>query len=188
LKKQFLSQAERIEIHNEDANVFIKEWCVSTNWAKWRAVVLLDPFAMNVAWKTIESLAATQGVDLWWLFPCGAFNRLLTRRKKPPEKWSEALTRICGTTEWEKRFYKEIDAPGLFESIHSAEKTADFESINQFLHERLASVFAGVVDRPLFLVNSTNSPIFMLFFAASNPKGAIPAVNIANWVIKHSGN
>jgi hypothetical protein len=56
---------------------------------------------------------------MWWLFPCGAFNRLLTRNKKPPPKWAEALTRICGTTEWEERFYKANAQPGLFGSIHS---------------------------------------------------------------------
>ena len=191
LKTQFPRQAERIEIHNEDANIFLEKWCASTDWTKWRAVVLLDPFDMNVVWKTVEGLAATHGVDMWWLFPCGAFNRLLTKHKKPPQKWSEALTRICGTNEWEERFYKKSEEQGLFDVIHSEEKTAGFENINNFLHERLASLFARVVDRPLFLVNSNNSPIFMLFFAASNPKGAIPAVNIAKlgdteqWQLKH---
>lgn len=188
LKQQFPQKAERIDIHNEDANIFLEKWCATTDWTRWRAVVLLDPFAMNVAWKTVESLADTRGVDMWWLFPCGAFNRLLTRHKKPPTRWAEALTRICGTAEWEERFYKTSAEPGLFGSIHSQDKTAGFENINQFLLDRLASIFAGVVERPLFLVNSNNSPIFMLFFAASNPKGAPTAVKIANSVIKHSGN
>jgi three-Cys-motif partner protein len=149
--------------------------------------VLLDPFAMDVSWKTVEALARTQGIDMWWLFPCGAFNRLLTKDKKPPPKWSDALTRICGTTEWEERFYKTSEKQSLFGPIPSEDKIAGFENINRFLRERLATIFAGVVDRSLFLVNSNNSPIFMLFFAASNPKGAAAAVKIANWVIKNSG-
>jgi len=188
LKQKFPQKEQRIDVHNEDANTFLMKWCTATDWTKWRAVVLLDPFAMNVAWKTVEALARTHAVDMWWLFPCGAFNRLLTKGKKPPPKWSAALTRICGTNEWEERFYRASEQPGLFGSIHSEDKTAGFEIINQFLRERLATVFAGVVDRPLFLVNSNNSPMFMLFFAASNPRGAVPAVKIANWVIQHSGN
>jgi three-Cys-motif partner protein len=188
LKQEFPEKQERIHVHNTDANAYLINWCAITDWNKWRAVVLLDPFAMNVSWETVETLAKTQAVDMWWLFPCGAFNRLLTKGKKPPPNWSAALTRICGTTEWEERFYKSNEKIGLFGPIRSEDKTAGFELINQFLRERLASVFAGVVDRPLFLVNSNNSPIFMLFFASSNPKGASTAVRIANWVIRHSGN
>jgi three-Cys-motif partner protein len=188
LKKKFPAKAGRIEVHNEEANRFLQQLCATTEWRRWRAVVILDPFAMNVSWSTVESLAQTRAVDMWWLFPCGAFNRLLTRDKKPPEKWSAAVTRICGTTEWLSRFYEPRVQSGLFGAMSSENKIIGFEGISEFLLERLSSVFAKVVKKPLVLVNSHNSPIFMLFFAAGNPTGAPTAVKIANSVIQHSGN
>jgi three-Cys-motif partner protein len=188
LKESFPRKKDRIEVRNEDANSFLLQWCKDTDWKRWRAVVLLDPFAMNVAWDAVAALGGTAGVDLWWLFPCGAFNRLLTRGKKPPLAWANALTRICGTPEWEERFYRTERVESLFGPLDVARKVSGFDEINSFLRERLQTAFAGVVNRSLYLANSKNTPIFMLFFASSNPKGAIPAVKIANWIIEHGGD
>lgn len=52
------------------------------------------------------------------------------------------------------------------------------------LISRLRRIFAGVVDQPLVLGNSRNSPLFMLVFAASNPIGARPALRIANYIVQ----
>ncbi len=188
LRGQFPDKSTRIEIRNEEANKFLRGWCASTDWKSWRAVVLLDPFAMDVGWETIEALAETKGVDLWWLFSCGAFNRLLTKGTKPPRKWADALTRVCGTSDWEERFYRTALDEGLFGPMQVEEKISGFAEINFFLRERLKSVFIGVAKQPLYLVNSNNTPLFMLFFAASNPKGAVIATRIANWIIEHSGS
>jgi three-Cys-motif partner protein len=188
LKQDFPDKSTRIEVHTEDANSFLLRLCATTDWSKWRAVVFLDPFAMSVPWSTVEAIAATKAIDLWYLFPCGAFNRLLTRKGKPPAKWSEALTRICGTTEWESRFYQQSQQEDLFGRMASEEKVTGFEGINNFFHERLQSVFTRVAAKPLVLVNSRKVPIFMLFFAAGNPKGSAPAINIANWIIEHGGD
>ncbi len=188
LRESFPDKAGRIFVHNEDANTFLLKWCAQTDWNRWRAVVLLDPFAMNVSWDTVSALAATHGVDFWWLFACGAFNRLLTRAKKPPASWAKVLTRVCGTSDWEERFYRSHQEPGLYGPMETDEKVSAFKDIHEFLTERLQSVFVKVANRPLYLVNSTNTPIFMLFFASSNPKGARTAVKIADWIIKNSGN
>jgi hypothetical protein len=107
---------------------------------------------------------------------------------KPPQKWADALTRVCGTSAWEKRFYCTTLHEGLFGPMQVEEKTSGFAEINLFLRERLQSVFIGVAKQPLYLVNSNNAPLFMLFFAASNPKGAAIATRIANWIIEHSGS
>jgi three-Cys-motif partner protein len=188
LKTEFPDKASRIEIHTEDANEFLLNWCKQTDWKKWRAVVFLDPFAMDVPWSTIEAIAATRGIDLWYLFPCGAFNRLLTKDKQPPESWSTALTRICGTVDWKTEFYRTTEEQGLFGTMVTEEKVAGFDAIDKFFRGRLKKIFAGVADQRFILENSRNSPIFMLFFAAGNSKGAAPAIKIANWVIQHDGD
>jgi hypothetical protein len=50
----------------------------------------------------------------------------------------------------------------------------------------LKTVFSteGVVEMPMILYNSLKSPIFLLCFAASNPKGAAIAKRIAQGTIK----
>ena len=186
LKSQFPEKERRIEIRNDDANQFLQEWCTKADWSTCRAVVLLDSFAMDVSWETIEALAKTKGIDLWWLFPSSAFNRLLTTGAKPPATWAKALTRACGTPDW-IRFYEARKQDGLFGPIETEEKISGFDEINSFLRKRLESVFVRVAP-PLYLKNSSNTPLFMLFFAASNEKGAATGTKIANWIIKNSGS
>ncbi|MEA2552969.1 MAG: hypothetical protein QOJ65_1145, partial [Fimbriimonadaceae bacterium] len=63
-------------------------------------------------------------------------------------------------------------------------KEADFQSIADFLHTRLASIFPRGADSAAVLRNSNNSPLFLLTFAAANPKGAATAVKIANHLLE----
>lgn len=76
LKEEFTEQANDILIINQDANQYLAQLC-SGNWSKRRAVLFLDPFAMNVGWETITAIARTKAIDLWYLFPLMAVNRLL---------------------------------------------------------------------------------------------------------------
>jgi hypothetical protein len=45
-------------------------------------------------------------------------------------------------------------------------------------------VFKGVANNPLPLYNSKNNPLYLLCFAAGNPKGAPTAVKIAQDILK----
>lgn len=57
------------------------------------------------------------------------------------------------------------------------------ETIGRYFNDRLKLVFAGVAE-PGVLRNSANCPLYLLFFAAGNPKGAPTALNIANHLLK----
>jgi hypothetical protein len=48
-------------------------------------------------------------------------------------------------------------------------------------------VFEGVARNPLLLVNSKNTPLYLLCFAAANKKGAKTAIKIAQDILKNSG-
>ena len=56
-----------IEIHNKEANEFVQKFCNQTNWSKYRAVILLDPFGMEVEWETLKAIASTNAIDLLYL-------------------------------------------------------------------------------------------------------------------------
>src|ERR1035437_6553844 len=50
----------RCSFKHGDANEVLKSWCHERDWKQERAVVFLDPYGMQVEWKTIEVLAATK--------------------------------------------------------------------------------------------------------------------------------
>jgi len=184
LRQQFLHRAQQITIIHDDANTFLRQWCRETDWRTHRAVVFLDPYGMEVEWVTIEAIAQTHAIDLWLLFPLGqAVNRLLTRHRPPEEPWARRLTRMFGTEAWHEAFYHTPKQGTLFGGETALEKDADFDTIGAFFVQRLATVFAQVAPEPFPLRNSKNVPIYLLCFAAGNPKGAPTAVRIARHIL-----
>lgn len=53
LKEEFPDRAEAIHVRQGDANEEIQELC-EKDWSSHRAVLFLDPYGMQVDWKTIE--------------------------------------------------------------------------------------------------------------------------------------
>lgn len=184
LREQYPAIAQRIDIIQGEANLTIREWCQSTDWAVNRVVVFLDPYGMEVEWATIESLARTRAVDLFILFPLGqAINRVLIRNQPPEGGWADRLTTFFGTPGWKEAFYKRETQMTLFGEEEFIRKEANFEQIGAFFLQRLAAIFARVADNPLYLRNSKNVPIYLLCFASANKRGASTAVKIAQDIL-----
>lgn len=183
LKEEHPYAASAIRIEKGDANAFVKSYCVSEDWRSCRAVLFLDPFATQVEWDTIESVARTRAIDVWILFPLMAVNRLLAQ--DPHKACRLRLDAIFGTHDWFDRFYRATSPESLFgQDIDVVRKACNFDSIAAFYLERLRSIFAGVAARPRLLTNSRQSPLFQLFFAASNERGARIAVRIAEHLLE----
>ena len=105
-------------------------------------------------------------------------------RQGPPEgSWANRLTLIFGTDDWRTAFYRESSQRNLFSEAGELVKDADFATIAEFWVTRLQSIFADVATNPLALRNSRNVPIYLLSFAAANPKGAKTAVKIAKYIL-----
>lgn len=190
LRDEFPHLSGRIDIRVGDANQFLAQFCSDTDWSGKRAVVFLDPYGMQVDWTTIEAIAATKAIDLWLLFPLGAaVNRLLTTHSPPTGAHADRLSGIFGTEQWREVFYKPDDRKELTLFAEENEdparaKSADFNAISDFFVSRLKGIFEGVAEDPLPLKNSKNVPLYLLCFAASNPRGATPAVKIANYILR----
>jgi three-Cys-motif partner protein len=185
VKLQFPDKATLVTIVREDANTYLKAWCKRTDWRVCRAVMFLDPYGMQVDWSLIEVIAKTQAVDLWILFPLGvAVNRLLTRAELPTKKWAQALTRILGTEEWRDTFYSREVERTLFGDEEVRTKEADFGKIGRYFVGRLKTIFTAVANNPLPLRNSRNVPLYLLCFAAGNPRVASTALKIAQNILR----
>lgn len=175
-----------IEIVNEDANDYIHRWCHEMTPLS-RAVVFLDPFGLQVKWSTIEAIAKSQKIDMWLLIPLGqAIMRMLPKGHKPSEPLVSRLTEVLGTDEWLTQFYAPTGQGALFEDTdEEMQRIANVTQVAGFIVDRLLTVFPndGVLKEPLVLRNSKNTPIYMLCFAASNPRGAKTAVKIARDIV-----
>jgi three-Cys-motif partner protein len=164
--------------------IYINELCAK-NWKNNRAVLFLDPFGMQVPWSTIASIARTEAIDLWYLFPIGiAVNRLLKKDGNIKPSIRRRLDEVFGTPEWYETFYSIRTERDLFGNYSFTEKTANFQVIANYFVERLETVFEGVAENPLLLVNSQNSPLYLLCFASANKKGAPTAIKIAQHILK----
>lgn len=187
LKEAFPDKASRLKIINQDANEYLKDLCLNYNWENHRAVLFLDPYGMQVEWSTIESIAKTEAIDLWYNFPLGvAVNRMLTKDGKICEDWVNKLDLIFGSHDWFDMFYVESAQTKMFDDDYSPEKIGNFVIIQQYLLKRLKSVFADVAKNPLSLCNSKNNPLYLLCFAVSNrsEKARGLATKIAQEILK----
>lgn len=172
-----------IEILQGDANVRVQDYCRTLR-TNVRSVVFLDPFATEVQWSTIKAIAGTRRIDVWILFPLMAVNRLLSR--DPDKTFRNRLDQLFGTEEWFEHFYRKRREADIFgQEIEEIKKACDFDSISDFYLGRLKAIFAGVAPAPRLLKNSRGSPLFQLFFAAGNTKGAPIAVRIANHLLEN---
>ena len=182
LKVEFPS--DDIELVQSDANEYLNDLC-GKDWRGHRAVLFLDPYGMEVEWQTVTAIADTRAIDLWILFPLGiAVNRLLKRNGDVDTTVRHKLDRFFGTTAWYDTFYEIASSPTLFGEEMVIRKKSDFQSIAQYFVERLQTVFTGVANNPLPLYNSKNNPLYLLCFAAGNPRGASTAVKIAQDILR----
>jgi three-Cys-motif partner protein len=180
LKADFPALKDSIVLVNADANTYLTDLC-QMDWSKNRAVLFLDPYGMQVEWQTIAAIAKTGAIDLWILFPLGvAVNRLLKKDGKIDPCWRKKLDAI-----WYSVFYKTKTEPTLFNPAESyVQKVADFNSISMYFVKRLKSIFPGVAENPLPLLNTRNIPLYLLCFASGNRKGAPTAIKIAQDILR----
>lgn len=188
LKADFPQLANRIESVKEEANQYLIHLCQGVDWLQTnrRAVVFLDPFGMQVTWATICAIAETKAIDLWLLFPLGvAVNRMLPKHGQIPSGWRQRLNLMFGETGWYQAFYEKYETDDLFGSkSETTVKRADYLAIADFFVKRLKTAFPYVAKNPLPLLNSAHCPLYLLCFAAGNPKGGPIAKRIAESILK----
>lgn len=174
-----------IECKNANANQCLTDLCREREWRTNRALVFLDPYGMEVEWTTIELIAHTQAIDLWYLFPIGmGVSRLLKNDGKISMSHRRKLNRFFGTDDWFDKFYQLARQGSLFNDENEVEKRDDIlAEIEQYFLKRLESVFARVAGNPLPLRNSKNSLMYLLCFAAGNPN-APNALKIAQEILE----
>jgi three-Cys-motif partner protein len=150
-----------------------------------RAVVFLDPFATQVSWSTVVSLAETKKVDCWILFPVAAIARMMPRDDQPSDALATQLDRIFGLRDHWSDFYRQSAQLPMFEPIPGYERLPGSLQIADRYRARLEEVFVSVAPTRRTFRNSHNAPMFELFFGASNPTGAPRAIRMADYILQN---
>jgi three-Cys-motif partner protein len=189
LGAEFPSVKDRIEVITKDANEALCELCQRTDWRKARAVVFLDPFGFQVEWPTVEALARTKSVDLWYLVPTGiGINRQITTDGRVLTEGGERIDAMLGTQEWRPLLVKTETTPvNLFgETETRSIKSGGIDEIAEFVLERLAGIFKGGVARYGWPLGSQGRAMYTLVFACANPtlKASQLALRLADAVLK----
>lgn len=162
---------QRIDIINSDCNEALIKVCRETDWRFNRAVLFLDPYATDVKWETLKEISRTKAIDVWYLFPFSAANRLMKRNGEMDPTWKAALNGLFGDSGWEEEFYKEDPQTNLF-GCKSVIKDVNTDSLRDYICKRLETIFSAVAKNPRILYNTKNCPLFVFCFAVSsdNPK------------------
>jgi three-Cys-motif partner protein len=188
LREEFPTR--QIECFQGDANDVVRHLCLSTQWQRVRGVIFLDPFGMEVDWSTLEAVAATRALDVWYFFPLMGLYRQaandLSHFDVDPRK-RERLNRVLGTDEWQRVWYGTPHGPrDLLDEPQTAIRTADVNAIERYVKGLLGSIFKGTVLDPLRIYNDRNAPLASLFFAVSNPsrRAVQRATDIAGHILR----
>jgi three-Cys-motif partner protein len=165
-----------------DCNKWLRDLATALNSNKYAALVLLDPFGMQINWDSIAGLKGTRS-DVWILVPTGVIiNRLLYRNGQLEHL--EKLQSFFGLNEQEirKEFYKTETKLNLFggEDEFVTKVVNPIEHIMTLYIRQLKTVWKHVMDQPLRLDNTKGRPLFHLVFASNNGT----ALKIAKEIIK----
>jgi len=175
------SKKTNLKFKAGDCNKWLSELAKALKTDKYAALVLLDPFGMQINWSSIADLKGTRS-DIWILVPTGVIiNRLLYRSGKLEHV--EKLQSFFGLSEEEikKEFYKKDVAPTLFgndEEIVTKIVNPIGHIMNLYIRQ-LKTIWTYVTEQPLRLDNTKGRPLFHLVFASNNAN----ALKIAKQII-----
>lgn len=176
-------KTHQLQFRPHDANVEIVNMANALHVKKINAaLVLLDPFGMQIDWSSLEKLKDTH-TDLWILIPSGVIiNRLLDRKGELTH--IEKLSSFFGMsgTEIKKFFYEEKQEMNLFgeEDTIVQKVNEPIKKIAELYISKLKTLFKEVTEKPLVMRNSKNTPIYHFAFASNNKA----ATKIAKQIIK----
>jgi three-Cys-motif partner protein len=175
----------QIVVVEDDANRAIQAEITWDGWKHARAVMFLDPYGMNVEWKTLQAIAATEAIDVWFLFSLSGLYRQATRRSGDIDPGKRAaVTRILGTHAWEQELYSDMGQGDMFGG-REKQRTADVRGLERYVKARLETIFAKVFEAKALPVDQKPQR-FSLFLCISNPepKALGLATRVADYILK----
>lgn len=160
-----------VTVYDEDANqVLLEKVFPRCRYEDYhRGLCLLDPYALTVDWKVIETAGKMRSVEIFFNFMIMDAN--MNVLKKNPDSVDEdqaaRMDKTWGDRSWREIAYQKIR--GLFGDI---EKKTDNETVADAFRKRLKDV-AGFkyVPAPIPMRNEQGATVYYLYFASPNETG-----------------
>ena len=157
---------------------------------KYRGVIFLDPYGLEVRSETLKLIVATECFDVWYLFPTSGVYRQAPRDHIALDRTKRnALNNLFGTRSWESAFYdkscegtnKQLGFLDDMEEEQNLKRTATVKQIEDWGKKWLEGIFS-YVSAPLVLPRK-GTQFYSLFFCVSNKSKK--AINLAKKVSAH---
>lgn len=167
IRVEFPDYSAKIRLITDDCNDGLIRICKSIDWRKTRAVLFLDPYNAGLKWSTLEEVAATKAIDVWYLFPLHAAIRMMKNNGDIQESWKKKLNEVFGDQSWFDTFYTPSDQLNLF-GREEYDKEYSLDKLKSYVITRLKALFPSVSEDAQLLFNRNNVPLFLYCFATAN--------------------
>lgn len=182
---KFSHLADRVTVTQFDANDMLLKICAETNWRNTRAVVFLDPFGLQIKYGTLQALAQTEAVDVWYLVPVFAMYRQVRGDGAVLQDGGRSVDEALGTAEWRNVLPVVEKGQTDFFNDPGQAKGADVTWFEKIAQDRLRLAFGGKVLDQVLPLGKPGLHEFSLMFAWANPhKRAKLAAKFASVVLK----
>ena len=170
-----LGMSSSVKILQGNSDEEIEKILSKYDWPKFRGVVFLDPFAMQVPWRVIEKIAAVKSLEIILNFPVSmAIQRTLPRKFELADQ--KLLSDYFGSDDWIDIVY-DRQSDMLGETIIKRDDADRRLAI--WYKDRLEKAF-GFSSSPRVVKNTKKRPIYYLLWAGANETGK----KIATWIFK----
>ncbi len=151
-----------VDIITDDATAYLTQKLLPT--IKYenfnRALCLLDPYGLHLAWEVLLQSGRSRAVDMFLNFPVMDMNRnaIWGNPDHAPQDGIDRMNRFWGDESWKRAAYAESPQHDLFSAPGMIKQA----------HEVIVAAFS-VVPAPLPMKNSNNAVVYYLFFASQKP-------------------
>jgi three-Cys-motif partner protein len=181
---QFSHLKSRVSITQFDANEMLDEICRATKWKGTRGVVFLDPFGLQIKYETLERLAQTRALDIWYLVPVFAMYRQVRGDGEVLSDGGKSVDEALGTKAWRDVVATEKAVQVDMFDLKPV-KAVDVSWFEKVAQDRLREAFDGRVLDQVLPLGKPGLHEFSLMFAWANPdNSARLAAKFASAVLK----
>jgi len=129
-----------------------------------RGLCLLDPYGLSVDYAMLQQIAELTTVEIFFNFMLLGANRNVLWNVDPSTisaRRAAIMTRVWGSEDWRTELFEETR--GLFGNVWT--KVSNERVIDAY-RRRLRQAGFSYVPTPIAMRNSTNSPLYYLFFCS----------------------
>ena len=169
--RELAGDREDVFIYSEDCNtVLLREVFPRAAYGDYRrALCLLDPYNIDLAWQVIEAAGKARSVEIFVNLMIMDINRNAMRRNpdKSIQSKMDQLTRLWGDESWKEAGY--ATDRNLFDEPEKVSNEEFAEEFRQRLEKKAGFKY---VARPMPMKTKSKSTIYYLFFASQKPAAA----------------